>query len=49
LSKGEFIAFIDHDDLWMPRKLELQMPLFADPEVGLVYSDAIYFNGKEKS
>ena len=44
LSNGEFIAFIDHDDLWMPHKLERQIPLFADPEVGLVYSDAIWFN-----
>lgn len=44
LSKGRFIAFIDHDDLWMPRKLERQMPLFNDHEIGLVYSDAIYFN-----
>lgn len=44
LSRGKFIAFIDHDDLWMPQKLEWQLPLFADPEVGLVYSDAIYFN-----
>ena len=44
LSKGEFIAFIDHDDLWMSQKLERQISLFADPKVGLVYSDAIYFN-----
>jgi glycosyltransferase involved in cell wall biosynthesis len=43
-SSGEYIAFIDHDDIWMPRKLERQIPLFADPEVGLIYSDAIYFN-----
>lgn len=49
LSQGEFIAFIDHDDLWMPQKLEMQIPLFADPEVGLVYSDAIYFNEESNS
>lgn len=44
----EFIAFLDCDDIWLPRKLEKQMPLFADNEVGLVYSDAIYFNSTKE-
>ncbi len=38
-ATGEFIAFLDDDDEWLPRKTELQMDLFEkDPEVGLVYS-----------
>lgn len=41
LSQGEFIAIIDHDDLWTPLKLERQMALFAGrPQVGLVYTNA---------
>jgi len=41
---GEFIAFLDCDDLWMPEKLEKQMPLFQDPDIGIVFSDVIFFN-----
>ncbi|MBI3965529.1 MAG: glycosyltransferase [Chloroflexi bacterium] len=40
LSEGSFIAFIDHDDLWLPTKLAKQVALFeARPELGLVYCD----------
>ena len=39
LAKGEFIAFLDADDEWLPGKLAAQMPLFSDTEVALVYCD----------
>jgi glycosyltransferase involved in cell wall biosynthesis len=45
-ARGEFIAFLDCDDVWLPDKLERQVPLFTDPEVGLVYSDTIFFNAR---
>lgn len=35
-STGEFIAFLDVDDWWLPSKLEQQIPLFADSTVGIV-------------
>jgi len=45
LSNGEFVAFLDQDDLWMPAKLEKQIPLFKkNPKVGLVYSRLICLN-----
>ena len=43
-SQGELIALLDSDDLWLPEKLELQVPLFVDKEVGLVYAGCIWFN-----
>ncbi|MCW5682816.1 MAG: glycosyltransferase [Pseudolabrys sp.] len=45
-SRGALIAFLDCDDLWLPEKLEKQVPLFDDPEVGLVYSDTVFFNAR---
>ncbi|WP_368895321.1 glycosyltransferase family 2 protein [Priestia megaterium] len=36
-SKGEFIAFLDDDDEWLPTKIEKQLSLMIDDEIGLVY------------
>jgi glycosyltransferase involved in cell wall biosynthesis len=33
---GDFIAFLDVDDAWLPSKLEKQILLFSDPKVGIV-------------
>ena len=36
-SEGEFLAFLDDDDEWLPEKIEEQLVAFSDPKVGLVY------------
>jgi glycosyltransferase involved in cell wall biosynthesis len=39
-AHGEFVAFLDADDIWLPFKLERQLALFkAHPELGLVFTD----------
>jgi glycosyltransferase involved in cell wall biosynthesis len=44
-STGEFIAFLDGDDLWHPSKLDLQMAyLHRHPDCALVYSDMSTFD-----
>lgn len=37
-SRGELVAFLDADDVWLPDKLVRQVALFSDPDTGLVYS-----------
>lgn len=39
-SKGEYIAFLDSDDVWSPEKLSLQVKFLNDhPDFDLVYGD----------
>jgi glycosyltransferase involved in cell wall biosynthesis len=47
LAKGEFIAFLDSDDLWLPTKLEREVEfLDANPRIGLVYMGAIQIDSE---
>ena len=38
-AKGRFIAFLDSDDVWMPTKLEQQLPLFSNEKTAIVFSN----------
>jgi glycosyltransferase involved in cell wall biosynthesis len=41
-SRGEFVAFLDSDDTWLPNHLASQMQLFADnPSLDLAYANAL--------
>ena len=40
-ARGELIALADSDDVWLPQKLEAQVPLMRRPEVGLVFGDTV--------
>ena len=41
-ARGEFLAFLDSDDTWLPDHLANQMSMFAaDPSLGLTYANAL--------
>jgi glycosyltransferase involved in cell wall biosynthesis len=44
-SSGAYIAFLDHDDLWLPEKLAKQVPvLMENANLGMVYAGIRFFN-----
>jgi Glycosyl transferase family 2 len=48
-AQGDWVAFLDQDDIWLPDKLSRQMALASD-NVGLIYGRTIRFypNGRER-
>lgn len=44
-TRGEWIAFMDHDDLWHPHKLKAQCEVLGlDPDCGIVYGEFLRWN-----
>lgn len=47
---GEYIAFLDSDDTWLPNKLDLQISVLEkDNDAGLVFSDMYLADEKDKN
>jgi teichuronic acid biosynthesis glycosyltransferase TuaG len=49
LSRGEWIAFLDSDDLWMQHKLELQLKVAAEFSADFIVAGIEDFSGTLKS
>jgi len=48
-AEGEFIAFIDSDDLWEPHKLEVQLNALRDENGSLAYSSYLRVDEQGKA
>ena len=47
MARGEFIAFLDADDVWFPEILARQMESFrADPRVNFAYANYYFWDGE---
>jgi teichuronic acid biosynthesis glycosyltransferase TuaG len=44
-ARGEFLAFLDGDDIWLPEFLAAQIKFLEDNDYDLVYADAAHFGG----
>lgn len=48
-AQGTWVAFLDSDDLWMPRKLEEQMAfLIRNPALDFVFGDMVNFTAENR-
>lgn len=43
-ARGEWIAYMSHDNLWLPDHLEILQPALARPEVEFVYTRPLYIS-----
>jgi glycosyltransferase involved in cell wall biosynthesis len=47
-AKGEYLAFLDSDDLWMPNKLQIQLGKLKSSECALCYTGGYYIDKDSK-
>jgi glycosyltransferase involved in cell wall biosynthesis/SAM-dependent methyltransferase len=45
-ARGQYIAFLDSDDVWLPDAIERQLSILdRHPEAGMLYGNALYWFG----
>jgi len=50
VSNGEYLTFIDADDVWLPNKLTRQVALLdTNPDVALLFGQTLYWNSDVES
>lgn len=48
IARGEYVSFLDHDDIWLPEKLAKQVAFMdANPDVFLLYSKCFVRKGAD--
>src|SRR5437763_12027213 len=44
-ARGEFVAELDADDVWLPEKLERLVPVLeSHPQIGMVYGNTLFWH-----
>ena len=47
-AQGKYLAFLDVDDIWYREKLSTQIKAFEDDDIGVSFTNSLYFSKKKK-